>query len=147
MRCPRISGKRQRLAVLRLTVNQFPSGKHWRFNSSLPNERKHPFSPALPVCEIILGYLDASSKNLNCVTAGRMSLIGVSMVAEWWFKSTCGHNSSKKGSRRFFPNVLGDTKKIRQCSHNWNWNGLLSRRAFIRLVGSSPTHCASVRYD
>ena len=30
-------GKRQRLAVLRLTVNQFPSGKHWRFNSSLPH--------------------------------------------------------------------------------------------------------------
>ena len=29
-------GKRQRLAVLRLTVNQFPRGKHWRFNSSLP---------------------------------------------------------------------------------------------------------------
>lgn len=40
------------------------------------------------------------------------------MVVEWWFKSACGHNSSKKGSRRFFPNVLGDTKKIRQCSHN-----------------------------
>lgn len=27
--------KRQRLEVLRLTVNQFPCGKHWRFNSSL----------------------------------------------------------------------------------------------------------------
>lgn len=65
-----VLGKRQRLAVLRLTVNQFPSGKHWRFNSSLPHERKHPFSPALPVCEIILGYLDVNSKDLNCVTAG-----------------------------------------------------------------------------
>jgi hypothetical protein len=64
-----VLGKRQRLAVLQLTVNQFPSGKHWRFNSSLPHERKHPFSPALPVCEIILGYLDVSSKDLNCVTA------------------------------------------------------------------------------
>lgn len=32
-----VLGKRQRLAVLRLTVNQFPSGKHWRFNSSLPH--------------------------------------------------------------------------------------------------------------
>lgn len=39
-------------------------------------------------------------------------IIGVSKVAEWWFKSTCGHNSSKKGSRRFFPNVLGDTRKF-----------------------------------
>ena len=65
-----VLGKRQRLAVLRLTVNQFPSGKHWRFNSSLPHERKHPFSHALPVCEIILGYLDVNSKDLNCVTAG-----------------------------------------------------------------------------
>lgn len=36
------------------------------------------------------------------------------MVAEWWFKSTCGHNSSKKGFRRFFPNVLDDTRKF--CS-------------------------------
>ncbi len=35
-----VLGKRQRLAVLRLTVNQFPSGKHWRFNSSLPHARK-----------------------------------------------------------------------------------------------------------
>ena len=34
-----ILGKRQRLAVLRLTVNQFPSGKHWRFNSSLPHSK------------------------------------------------------------------------------------------------------------
>lgn len=34
------------------------------------------------------------------------------MVAEWWFKSTCGHNSSKKGIRRFFPNVLDDTRKF-----------------------------------
>jgi hypothetical protein len=34
------------------------------------------------------------------------------MVAEWWFKSTCGHNSSKKGFRRFFPNVLDDTRKF-----------------------------------
>ena len=32
-----VSGKQQRLAVLQLTVNQFPSGKHWRFNSSLPH--------------------------------------------------------------------------------------------------------------
>lgn len=32
-----VSGKRQRLAVLQLTVNQFPGGKHWRFNSSLPH--------------------------------------------------------------------------------------------------------------
>lgn len=39
-------------------------------------------------------------------------IIGVSKLAEWWFKSTCGHNSSKKGSRRFFPNVLGDTRKF-----------------------------------
>lgn len=30
-------GKRQRLAVLRLTVNQFPSGKQQRFDSSLPH--------------------------------------------------------------------------------------------------------------
>ena len=37
VRCPRILGKRQRLAVLRLTVNQFPSGKHCRFNSYLPH--------------------------------------------------------------------------------------------------------------
>lgn len=70
MRCPHIPGKRQRLAVLRLTVNQFPSGKHWRFNSSLLHERKYPFSPALPVCEIILGYLDVSSKDLICAIAG-----------------------------------------------------------------------------
>lgn len=34
------------------------------------------------------------------------------MVAEWWFKSTCGHNSSKKGIRRFFLNVLDDTRKF-----------------------------------
>lgn len=27
-------GKRQQLAVLRRTVNPFPRGKHWRFNSS-----------------------------------------------------------------------------------------------------------------
>ena len=67
------------------------------------------------------------------------------MVAEWWFKSACGHNSSKKGSRRFFPNVLGDTKKIRQCSHNWNWSRLLSSRAFIRLAGSNPAHCAAFK--
>nr|DAS07220.1 MAG TPA: hypothetical protein [Caudoviricetes sp.] len=32
-----VLGKRQRLAVLRLTVNQFPSGKHCRFNSYLPH--------------------------------------------------------------------------------------------------------------
>ena len=32
-----VLGKRQRLAVLQLTVNQFPRGKHWRFNSSLPH--------------------------------------------------------------------------------------------------------------
>lgn len=32
-----VMGKRQRLAVLQLTVNQFPSGKHWRFDSSLPH--------------------------------------------------------------------------------------------------------------
>ena len=32
-----VLGKRQRLAVLRLTVNQFPSGKRWRFDSSLPH--------------------------------------------------------------------------------------------------------------
>ena len=32
-----VLGKRQRLAVLRRTVNPFPSGKHWRFNSSLPH--------------------------------------------------------------------------------------------------------------
>ena len=36
----------------------------------------------------------------------------------WWFEPTCEHNSSKKCTHRFFPNVLGDTKKIRQCSHN-----------------------------
>ena len=42
VRCPRILGKRQRLAVLRLTVNQFPSGKHWRFNSSLPHFTQLP---------------------------------------------------------------------------------------------------------
>lgn len=35
-----VMGKRQRLAVLQLTVNQFPSGKHWRFNSSLPHAQK-----------------------------------------------------------------------------------------------------------
>lgn len=34
------------------------------------------------------------------------------MVAEWWFKSTCGHNSSKKGIRRFFLNVFDDTRKF-----------------------------------
>lgn len=65
-----VLGKRQRLAMLQLTVNQFPSGKHWRFDSSLPHERKHPFSHALLACEIILGYLGVSSKDLNCVTAG-----------------------------------------------------------------------------
>jgi hypothetical protein len=27
---------------LRLTVNQFPSGKHWRFNSSLPHFTQLP---------------------------------------------------------------------------------------------------------
>ena len=32
---------------------------------------------------------------------------------EWWFESTCEHNSSEKGTHRFFPNVLGDIKKIR----------------------------------
>lgn len=32
-----VLGKRQRLAVLRLTVNQFLSGKHCRFNSYLPH--------------------------------------------------------------------------------------------------------------
>ena len=32
-----VMGKRQRLAVLRLTVNQFLSGKRWRFDSSLPH--------------------------------------------------------------------------------------------------------------
>lgn len=37
---------------------------------------------------------------------------GVSMVAEWWVRTTCGHNSSKKGIRRFFPNVLDDTRKF-----------------------------------
>lgn len=30
----------------------------------------------------------------------------------WWFDSTCGCNSSDQDSHRFFPNVLGDTKKI-----------------------------------
>lgn len=35
-----VLGKRQRLAVLRLTVNQFPSGKHCRFNSYLPHLQK-----------------------------------------------------------------------------------------------------------
>lgn len=84
-----VMGKRQRLAVLRLTVNQFPSGKHWRFNSSLPHERKYPFSPALPVCEIILGYLDASSKNLNCVTAG----------VDWRHSRPHVFDRSKHGSR------------------------------------------------
>lgn len=34
------------------------------------------------------------------------------MVAEWWVRTTCGHNSSKKGIRRFFPNVLDDTRKF-----------------------------------
>ncbi len=32
-----VMGKRQRLAVLQLTVNQFTSGKRWRFDSSLPH--------------------------------------------------------------------------------------------------------------
>ena len=82
-------GKRQRLAVLRLTVNQFPSGKHWKFNSSLPHERKHPFSPTLPVCEIILGYLDASSKDLSCVTAG----------VDWRHSRPHVFDRSKHGSR------------------------------------------------
>lgn len=30
----------------------------------------------------------------------------------WWFDSTCGCSSSDQDSHRFFPNVLGDTKKI-----------------------------------
>lgn len=30
----------------------------------------------------------------------------------WWFDSTCGRSSCDQGSHRFFPNVLGDTKKI-----------------------------------
>ena len=37
-----ILGERQRLAVLRQTVNLFPSGKHWRFNSSLPRCKVAP---------------------------------------------------------------------------------------------------------
>lgn len=32
---------------------------------------------------------------------------------EWWFESTCEHNSSEKGTHRLFPNVLSDIKKIR----------------------------------
>lgn len=84
-----VMGKRQRLAVLRLTVNQFPSGKHWRFNSSLPHERKHPFNHALPICEIILGYLDASSKDLNCVTVG----------VDWSHSLPRVFDRSKQGSR------------------------------------------------
>lgn len=37
-----ILGKRQRLAVLQRTVNPFPRGKHWRFNSSLPHFTQLP---------------------------------------------------------------------------------------------------------
>ncbi len=39
-------------------------------------------------------------------------MIGAELGVVWWFDSTCGCSSSDQDSHRFFPNVLGDTKKI-----------------------------------
>lgn len=65
----------------------------------------------------ILAYSSVVEQQIvNLWVAGSIPTMPVKQSkhgVEWWFESTCEHNSSEKGTHRFFPNVLSDIKKIR----------------------------------